>query len=83
MVTFRPEMNGERMMRSAERLAMPQLPVDEFVKSLEQLLAIDQAWVPEAGGEAALYLRPFMILPKSPWAFSQQMPTATLLSPPQ
>lgn len=61
VVTFRPEMNGERMMRSAERLAMPQLPVDEFVKSLEQLLAIDQAWVPEAGGEAALYLRPFMI----------------------
>ena len=61
IATFRPEQNGERLMRSAERLAMPQLPVDEFVKSIKQLVEIDHAWVPAAGGEAALYLRPFMI----------------------
>ena len=61
VATFRPERNGERLMRSAERLAMPQLPVDDFVESLRQLVEIDQAWVPAAGGEAALYLRPFMI----------------------
>ena len=61
IATFRPEQNGERLMRSAERLAMPQLPVDEFVESIKQLVEIDHAWVPAAGGEAALYLRPFMI----------------------
>src|SRR5699024_11509285 len=61
VATFRAERNGERLMRSAERLAMPQLPVDDFVESLRQLVEIDQAWVPAAGGEAALYLRPFMI----------------------
>lgn len=61
IATFRPQMNGERLMRSAERLAMPQLPVEDFIASLEQLVAIDNAWVPPAGGEASLYLRPFMI----------------------
>src|SRR5690625_7335114 len=54
VATFRPERNGERLMRSAERLAMPQLPVDDFMESLCQLVEIDQAWVPAAGGEAAL-----------------------------
>src|SRR5699024_3960888 len=52
IATFCPEQNGERLMRSAERLAMPQLPVDEFVKSIKQLVEIDHAWVPAAGGEA-------------------------------
>lgn len=61
VVTFRPEQNGQRMERSATRMAMPPLPADEFVASLEQLVAVDEAWVPAAGGEASLYLRPFMI----------------------
>lgn len=61
IATFRPEENARRMQNSAERLAMPQLPEDLFLESLRQLVDIDQAWVPEAGGEAALYLRPFMI----------------------
>lgn len=59
--TFRPEANAERMQQSAVRLAMPELPTDLFLESLRQLVEIDQAWVPAAGSEAALYLRPFMI----------------------
>lgn len=58
--TFRPEANGERLQRSAARLALPQLPVAEFVESLRQLIAIDHAWVPSAP-ESSLYFRPFMI----------------------
>ena len=58
--TFRPQRNGERLQRSAARLALPQLPVDEFVESLRQLIAIDHDWVPSAA-ETSLYLRPFMI----------------------
>ena len=61
IVTFRPEQNAQRMQKSAERLAMPELPEDMFLESLRQLVDIDQDWVPAAGGEAALYLRPFMI----------------------
>lgn len=59
--SFRPEANGERLQRSARRLALPELPVDDFVGSLRALVTADQEWVPAAGtGETSLYLRPFM-----------------------
>lgn len=58
--TFRPQANGERLQRSAARLALPSLPVAEFVESLRQLVAIDHDWVPSAP-ETSLYFRPFMI----------------------
>lgn len=58
--TFRPQANGERLQRSARRLALPELPVAEFVESLRQLIAVDQDWVPSAP-ETSLYFRPFMI----------------------
>jgi branched-chain amino acid aminotransferase len=57
--TFRPEMNAERMKRSAARLALPELPTEYFVESLRQLIAVDARWVPDAQ-EASLYIRPFM-----------------------
>jgi branched-chain amino acid aminotransferase len=57
--TFRPESNAYRMQRSARRLALPELPVEYFVDSLKQLVRNDVDWVP-SGGEASLYLRPFM-----------------------
>ena len=58
--TFRPHANGARLQRSAARLALPQLPVDEFVESLRQLIAVDHDWVPSKP-ETSLYFRPFMI----------------------
>ncbi len=61
VVTFRPEANAQRMNNSAFRMAMPQLPEGLFTESLRQLVQVDKRWVPAAGGEAALYLRPFMI----------------------
>ncbi|MEL0626342.1 branched-chain amino acid aminotransferase [Salinibacterium amurskyense] len=56
---FRPEANGARLQRSATRMALPELPVNEFVNSLKQLIAVDGDWVPSAP-ETSLYLRPFM-----------------------
>src|SRR5699024_6366323 len=56
---FRPEANAERFQDSARRLAMPELPVDVFVDSLCELLAVDSTWVPEQA-ESSLYLRPLM-----------------------
>src|SRR4249919_1276711 len=35
--TFRPEANGARLARSSQRLALPQLPVDDFVASVDAL----------------------------------------------
>ena len=58
--TFRPEANAQRMQRSARRLALPELPVDIFVESLKQIIAVDKDWVSGAD-EASLYLRPFII----------------------
>lgn len=61
IATFRPEANAQRLIDSAERIAMPELPQELFIESLRQLVDIDQRWVPAAGGEESLYLRPFMI----------------------
>ncbi len=58
--TFRPEQNARRMQRSARRLALPELSVDDFIESIRQIIAVDKDWVP-SGGETSLYLRPFMI----------------------
>jgi branched-chain amino acid aminotransferase len=57
---FRPEANAERMRRSAARLALPDLPVEDFLASIAALVEVDQRWVPDAAGEKSLYLRPFM-----------------------
>ncbi|MFC5928640.1 branched-chain amino acid aminotransferase [Cryobacterium melibiosiphilum] len=62
--TFRPEKNAERMQRSAARLALPQLSVEDFVQSIKQMIAVDGDWVPSAP-ETSLYLRPFMIANES------------------
>lgn len=57
--SFRPEANAARMQRSAYRLALPELPVEHFLDSLKQLVAVDGEWVPDRE-ETSLYLRPFM-----------------------
>ncbi len=60
--SFRPEENGARMLRSSQRLALPELPVDDFVQAVDALVEVDQRWVPDAAtGEKSLYIRPFMI----------------------
>ncbi|WP_104132613.1 branched-chain amino acid aminotransferase [Cryobacterium sp. M91] len=62
--TFRPEKNAQRLQRSAHRLALPELSVDDFIESIRQMIAIDGDWVPSAP-ETSLYLRPFMIANES------------------
>jgi branched-chain amino acid aminotransferase len=60
VATFRPEVNAERFVRSARRLAMPDLPAELFLESLRALVGVDSAWVP-TNPSHSLYLRPFMI----------------------
>ncbi|PFG43848.1 branched chain amino acid aminotransferase [Isoptericola jiangsuensis] len=57
--TFRPDANAARFARSAHRLALPALSVDDFVGSIAALVRTDLAWVP-GGEDSSLYLRPFM-----------------------
>ncbi|MCL6423728.1 branched-chain amino acid aminotransferase [Brachybacterium sp. JHP9] len=58
--TFRPEKNAERLQRSARRLALPELPTEDFIASLRAVVQADEPWVPSPAGEQSLYLRPFM-----------------------
>jgi branched-chain amino acid aminotransferase len=60
IVSFRAEANAARLRSSARRIAIPELPDELFIESLRQLIAVDKAWVPRAGGEESLYLRPFV-----------------------
>jgi len=57
---FRPEANAKRFAKSAARIALPEMPVDFFVQTVEELVRQDKEWVPKKSGES-LYLRPFMI----------------------
>ncbi len=56
---FRPEANGERFRRSARRMALPELSIEDFVGTVETLVRHERAWVPQNFGES-LYIRPFM-----------------------
>lgn len=56
---FRPLENARRFRESAQRLAMPQLPDELFLGSIEALVKADREWIPASDG-SSLYLRPFM-----------------------
>lgn len=58
VVLFRPEENARRFARSAQRMAMPELPEELFLQAVETLVGADRAWIPD--GDGSLYLRPFM-----------------------
>jgi branched-chain amino acid aminotransferase len=58
--TFRPHANAARFRRSAQRLAMAELPDDLFVESLHALVGVDKDWVSDDPAKS-LYFRPFMI----------------------
>ncbi len=57
--TFRPEANAARFARSARRLALPELPAEDFVASVTALVRADVDWIP-GDEESSLYLRPFL-----------------------
>ncbi len=56
---FRPDANAMRFARSAARLALPELSVEEFIETITTLVKQDRKWVPKKVGES-LYIRPFM-----------------------
>jgi branched-chain amino acid aminotransferase len=59
-VIFRPLDNWKRLNKSAERMAMPDVPEELFMEGLRSLIEIDKDWIPTADG-TSLYIRPFMI----------------------
>ena len=57
---FRPMENVRRINSSCERMCIPQLPEEEALAAVEQLVRLEQDWVPSAPG-TSLYIRPFII----------------------
>lgn len=57
---FRPEMNWARINRSADRLALPQVPDDIFLHGLFELVKLESDWIPTSEG-TSMYIRPALI----------------------
>jgi branched-chain amino acid aminotransferase len=60
LALFRPEMNARRFNQSGERMCMPAVPEELFLKGIEQLVSLERDWIPTAP-ETSLYIRPTMI----------------------
>ncbi|MEE0057898.1 MAG: branched-chain amino acid aminotransferase [[Bacteroides] pectinophilus] len=60
IVTFRPDLNAERMANSARRLEMPAYPEDKFIEAVVKTVEANEAYVPPYGSGATLYIRPYM-----------------------
>ena len=60
IVTFRPDLNAERLEQSASRLEMPVFPKDRFVEAVKKVVKANEAYVPPFGSGATLYIRPYM-----------------------
>ena len=56
---FRPIENVRRMNNSAERLRLPQMPEEDMLNAIMELVKVEEAWVPHNEGES-LYIRPFL-----------------------
>ena len=59
VAVFRPDENARRFRRSARRLAMPELPEEDFLAAVDDIVALDQSQLPD-DPELSLYLRPLM-----------------------
>lgn len=60
IVTFRPDLNAERMESSAAQLEMPVFPKEKFLEAVDKVVNANKDYVPPYGSGATLYIRPFM-----------------------
>ena len=60
VVTFRPDLNADRMKDSCERLEMPVFPKERFIQAVLDVVKANLEFVPPYGSGATLYIRPYM-----------------------
>ena len=60
IVTFRPDLNAQRMMDTCKRLEMAVFPKERFIQAVVDVVKANADWVPPFGSGATLYIRPFM-----------------------
>ena len=55
---FRPDMNAKRLQKSCRRLLMPEIPEQEFINAVIEVVKANRKHVPPYGSGASLYIRP-------------------------
>lgn len=60
MNLFRPELNLQRLNKSAKRVGLPEIEPDILLKCIERLVSIDNEWLP-VSAPLSLYIRPNLI----------------------
>ncbi len=55
---FRPDMNAKRLQKSCRRLLMPEIPEQEFINAVIEVVKANRKHVPPYGTGASLYIRP-------------------------
>ena len=58
---FRPDQNAKRMQNTCDRLLIPQVPTELFIRACKEVVKANEKWVAPYGTGATLYLRPFVI----------------------
>ena len=60
ILLFRPDKNAERTNNTNRRICIPEIPVEDFVQAVREVVKTDAAWIPRKAG-TSLYIRPFII----------------------
>ncbi len=61
---FRPHKHHERLLKSLDRMCMPEISYDMFIQSLHAVIELDKEWVPNTEG-SSLYIRPVVFASES------------------
>ncbi len=64
ILTFRPKENANRFLNSQKRMCMAELDPDEFLFYENELLKVEERWIPTVKG-TSLYIRPTAIATES------------------
>lgn len=60
VLLFRPEKNIERANNTNRRICIPEIPEEDFLQAIKEVVKTDEAWIPTKPG-TSLYIRPFII----------------------
>lgn len=60
ILLFRPQKNIERANNTNRRICIPEIPEEDFLQAIKEIVRVDQAWIPTKPG-TSLYIRPFVI----------------------
>lgn len=58
---FRPDENAKRLQNSCNRLLMPTIPTEMFIRACKEVVKANEKWLAPYGSGATLYLRPIVI----------------------